>query len=72
VAFSRGHAFIAAQHAEVAEIETTLRQLSNLPLDGSEGLPGASPGSQKLPPAPENAPAGTADEMVRMLPRTWP
>lgn len=36
-AFARGHAFLDAQSAEVAEIEDTLRQLSNLPLDGSPG-----------------------------------
>lgn len=31
-AFDRGHAFLTAQASEVAEIEDTLRELSNLPL----------------------------------------
>jgi len=35
-AFDRGHAFLTQQHAEVDAIDDTLRQLSNLPLDGSE------------------------------------
>lgn len=46
-AFARGHAFLDSQAAEVAEIEDTLRQLSNLPLDASTTLPAPS---APLPP----------------------
>jgi hypothetical protein len=34
-AFDRGHAFLAAQAVEVGEIEDTLQNLSNLPLEPS-------------------------------------
>lgn len=47
VAFSRGHAFLSDQQAQVDEIEGTLRQLSNLPLDVPATLPvdsGPTPG----------------------------
>lgn len=42
-AFDRGHRFLDAQQADVAAIEDTLRQLSNLPLDDSTGSPVDSP-----------------------------
>lgn len=70
-AFDRGHAFIKSQQSEVDEIESTLRQLSNLPLDGSDGsqdlqpaLPVAPklPAAPTLPPVAENAQSGTADD----------
>lgn len=38
-ALLRSHAFLDAQTADVAAMEDTLRQLSNLPLDGSGELP---------------------------------
>lgn len=58
VAFQRGHAFIAAQHAEVNEIESTLRQLSNLPLDDAPTSPGGSPvAPATTPPVAETAQA---------------
>jgi hypothetical protein len=34
-AFDRGHRFLDAQEADVGRIEDRLRQLSNLPLEGS-------------------------------------
>lgn len=58
-AFARGHAFIDAQAAEVAEIEDTLRQLSNLPLDESTSSPAALPAAAPEVPAPKPTfPAG--------------
>lgn len=77
VAFQRGHAFIAAQHAEVNEIEDTLRQLSNLPLDELPASPGASPDTPATttPPVAETAQTltgGGIDDSIRKLPRTWP
>ena len=36
-AFDRGHSFLDAQHADLTAMEAELRQLSNLPLDGSQG-----------------------------------
>jgi hypothetical protein len=54
-AFDRGHAFLDSQRAEVDEIEDTLRQLSNLPL---ERLPDSPTDSGE--PAGESKPSEPA------------
>lgn len=56
-AFARGHAFVDAQAAEVGEIEDTLRQLSNLPLDASTASPGGLPRAANIPAASPAEPA---------------
>lgn len=76
-AFDRGHRFLDSQESEVNEIEETLRQLSNLPLDELPASPGASPVAPvTTPPVAETPPQGTRalslDDVVRKLPRTWP
>lgn len=63
-AFARGHTFLDAQAAEVAEIEDTLRQLSNLPLDapaGSAASPIVSPVAAPEVPAPKPTFPGAVD-----------
>lgn len=62
IAFERSHRYIASQAAEVKEIEDTLRQLSNLPLDELPASPGASPDTPATtPPVAETAQAGSQD-----------
>lgn len=73
VAFSRGHAFLTAQAAEVDEIESILRELSNLgpnepapsprdsPIDSNAARRAAAGLAPLAPAAPESSPAGSPD-----------